>query len=61
MRELIKQNFKLWCQMRWIKMIDRESNKVLKLDGKTRRQRYVVQRLIERYNELFPDSKIRGN
>ena len=53
MAELLKREFELFIKMRWLKTIDKESDKYNKLKSKLTRQRYVVNKLLERYTEIY--------
>ena len=53
MRALIKEWFDLWVKMRWLKTIDKETEKFKKLNAKTNRQLHVVNSLVKRYREIY--------
>lgn len=60
MRKLLKQTFELWVKMRWLKTIDKEIGKRRKYFFKYKRQEYVVNKLVEEYNNLYADSKLKS-
>ena len=53
LKALIKESFELSCQMRWLRLIDKEIRKRDKLLEKERRQSYVVQRLFQEYEKRY--------
>ncbi len=60
LRKLIKKHFNLWVQMRWIKDIDRETEKLRKLRLKCDIQKKVLGALIKEYEKLYPDTRPKG-
>lgn len=60
MKELLKRSFELWVKMRWLKTIDKEIKKRRKYFFKYKRQEYVVNKLVEEYNNLYADSKLKS-
>lgn len=60
MKELLKRRFELWIKMRWLKTIDKEIKKRRKYFFKYKRQEYVVNKLVEEYNNLYADSKLKS-
>ena len=60
LKELIKKSFALWVKMRWLKTIDKEVKKRRKYFFKYKRQEYVVNKLVEEYNNLCADFKIKS-
>ena len=60
LRKLIKKHFNLWVQMRWIKDIDRETEKLRKLRLKCNLQKSVLGALIKEYKKLYPDTRLKG-
>lgn len=60
MIKLFKQTFELWVKMRWLKTIDKEVKKRRKYFFKYKRQEYVVNKLVEEYNNLYADSKLKS-
>lgn len=58
MIELIKEWFELTVKQNWLKHIDRAVDKYNKLKRKTDIQNHVVHKLVERYNELYPNDMI---
>ena len=53
MRELLKREFELFVRMRWLKTIDKETDKYRKLISKLNRQVHVVKALQEKYCEIY--------
>lgn len=60
LKEMIKKSFDLWVKMRWLKTIDKEVKKRTKYFFKFKRQEYVVNKLVEEYNNLYADSKFKS-
>lgn len=57
--DLVKRTFDIWAKKRWLKFIDKEVSKYNRLNDETRRQAHIVHALVDKYNELYPDSKIK--
>lgn len=53
MLRLLKEFFQLSVKYNWLKNIDRECNKYNRLKQKTEMQRYIVNRMIKRYCEIY--------
>jgi hypothetical protein len=53
MRELLKRRLELFVKMRWLKTINKETDKYKKLTEKSNRQLYVVNALLKRYYEIY--------
>ena len=53
MREILKKEFELFVRTRWLKTIDKETDKYRKLINKSNRQLYVVKALLKKYNEIY--------
>ena len=53
MREILKKEFELFVRMRWLKAIDKETDKYRKLINKSNRQLYVVKALLKKYFEIY--------
>lgn len=53
MRELLKEEFELFVRMRWLKAIDKETDKYRKLIYKSNRQLHVVKALLKKYFEIY--------
>ena len=53
MRELLKKRFEMFVKMRWLKTINKETNKYEKLKAKSIRQIYVVNALLKEYKEKY--------
>lgn len=55
LKELLKRSFELRVKMRWLKTIDKEVKKRRKYFFKYKRQEYVVNKLVEEYNNIYAD------
>lgn len=55
MKEMIFEMLELLGKKRWLKIIEKETNKSRKLAERLNRSRYVVIQLVNRYNELYGD------
>lgn len=53
MRELLKKRFELFVKMRWLKTINKETDKYKKLEEKSNRQLYVVNTLLKEYLKKY--------
>lgn len=53
MIELLKQHIELSRRMRWLKIIEKETDKRNKLYQKLNRQIFVINELVRQYNEIF--------
>ena len=53
MIELLKRSFELWVEKRWIKEIERAIDDHRKAVEKANRKFYVLQKLVEAYNERY--------
>lgn len=53
MRELLKCSFDLWVKKRWLKTIEKETDKCNKLSKKLLRQKYVLNSLLDEYMEIY--------
>ena len=53
MRELLKKEFELFVKTRWLKAIDKETDKYRKMINKSNRQLHVVKALLEKYYEIY--------
>lgn len=51
--ELLKRTFDIWCEKRWLKEIDKAVDRYKKVQSKANREYFVMQKLCERYNELY--------
>lgn len=60
MRELLKRRFELFVKMRWLKTIDKESEKYKKLEGKLNRQLRVVNELLKEYYKIYGENLRNG-
>ena len=58
MIDLIRVWLELLVKQNWLRHINREADKYNRLNQKANTQAYVVQKLVERYNELYPSDKI---
>ena len=52
LKRLIKESFELWCEMNWLKAIDKELKKRDKCYEMYKRHDYVATELLEEYNKL---------
>lgn len=59
MKELLKEWLELSAKMHWLKTIDRTHARYMKLKKKADREAHAIRKLIERFNELYPDDKLR--
>ena len=55
---LIREWLKLMVKRNWLKHINREVKKYNSLNEKARVQAYIVHKMVEQYNELYPSDKI---
>ena len=60
LKDLLKESFDLSIKMRWVKAIDKELNKYnrinkkrTKLSNELRKQKYIIDAMIKRYNEIY--------
>ena len=53
LRELLKQRLDLFVKMRWLKTINKETDKYKKLEEKSNRQLNVLNALLKRYHEIY--------
>ena len=53
MKALLKKRFELFVKMRWLKTINKETDKYTKLKEKTNRQLYVLNALLNEYLEKY--------
>ena len=60
LRELLKQRFDLFVKMRWLKTINKETDKYKKLEEKSNRQLYVLNTLLKRYHEIYGEDLRKG-
>lgn len=60
MKELFKQSFELWRKKRWLKAIDKEIDRYNHLYQKTKRQHYVLSKMINRFNEIYGEDLTLG-
>ena len=56
MRKLLKRRFELFVKMRWLKTINKETDKYQKLTEKSNRQLYVVNELIKEYQKIYGEN-----
>lgn len=59
MIDLIREWLELWAKQNWLKQINRATDKYNRLNQKAKMQAYIVRALVERYNELYPNDKIK--
>lgn len=57
-KELLKESFELSVKMRWLKEINRATERYKKTYSKACREHQVMQALIKRYNELYNDNLV---
>lgn len=60
LRELLKQRFDLFVKMRWLKTINKETDKYKKFKEKSNRQLYVLNALLKRYHEIYGEDLRKG-
>lgn len=60
MMELLKRRFDLFVKMRWLKTIDKETDKYKKLTEKSNRQLYVLNALLKAYHEKYGEDLRNG-
>ena len=60
LRELLKRRFDLFVKMRWLKTINKETDKYKKLAEKTNRQLYVLNALLKRYHKIYGEDLRKG-
>ncbi len=53
MAELLKRSFDLWVKKRWLKAIEKETDKCNKLSKKLLRQKYVLNSLLAEYMKIY--------
>lgn len=56
--KLIKESFEVSVRLRWLKEIEKAIDKRNKIYQDYRRQGLVITDLVNRFNELYPDSKL---
>lgn len=56
MKEIIKESFELWVRTLWLKEIDKICEKIKKLDSESARQRIVLNEMIKKYKEKYPNT-----
>ncbi len=59
-KQLFKRTFELWCQMHWLRQIDKEIKKIHKYNQKTKKYNnkanhhcYVMKELQKEYNKIY--------
>lgn len=53
MRELLKRSFDLWVKKRWLKTIEKETDKCNKLSKKLLIQKCVLNSLLDEYMKIY--------
>ena len=53
MSKLFARSCELLVRRRWLKTIDRECEKYNKLKSKLNQQRYIINGLVKKYNEIY--------
>ena len=61
LKQLIKESFELWVKKRWLKELNRSLDSYNKSNAKARRDYYVLQVMLNEYNERYPDAQIKIN
>jgi hypothetical protein len=56
MADLLKRSFEVWVKKRWLREIDKALKRAHKANNRAMRERYVVEKLIERYNEIYNEN-----
>lgn len=56
LKQLIKESFELSVKKRWLREIERATDRYKKTYAKATREHAVMQALIKRYNELYNDN-----
>ena len=56
LRELLKSSFDLWVKKRWIKTIEKQTDKCNKLSKKLLRQKYVLNTLLDDYLKIYGEN-----
>ena len=59
--KLLKELHEMHIKMRWLKLIDKETNKYNKLNEKTKRQCFIINELLKAYNENFGENLRKGS
>ena len=58
LKKLIKESFDLFVKKRWLKEIDKMFKSYKKYSDRASRDLYVMNTLIKRYNELYPEASL---
>ena len=53
LKKLLKERFELWCKMRWLKAINKETEKRNKRYKQYERHEFVVSQLVKKYNKIY--------
>jgi hypothetical protein len=56
---LIKESIDLSVRMRWLKQIEKSCDKRNKLYQAYQRECLVIEDLVKKFNELYPDDKLK--
>lgn len=56
LKKMFKESFDLWCKMRWLKVIDKECDKYIKLKNKLSTQQFIANSLIEEYSRVYGEN-----
>lgn len=59
MIKILSESLELSVKKNWLKHINRAVDKYNKLNQKANVQSYVVRKLLDRYNELYPNDMIK--
>lgn len=57
--KLLNESLELTLRNMWLKAIQKEIDKCNKLYDKADRQKYVAKKMMDRYNDLYPDDMIK--
>jgi hypothetical protein len=56
LKQLIKESFEMRVKMRWLREIERATDRYKKTYAKAAREHAVMQALIKEYNKLYSDN-----
>lgn len=56
MAELIKKSFELFVKKRWLRTIEKETDKYNKIKNTLLQQQYVVNSLLEEYKKMYGEN-----
>jgi hypothetical protein len=55
-KELIKKRYEMFCQRQWLKTINKELDAYKKAEKEMKQHKYVLAKLLERYNEIYGEN-----